>query len=270
MPGGAPPARVTVVGAGWLGLALARRLAADGLAVAATTTTPARLAELREAGLEPRLLDLDDPAGPPAAGLDAGAVVIAVPPGRDRAAHPARLARLGAALGPDAWPVLLSSTGVYPDRPGAPATREEDAPAPEAAPPRARALLLAERALREAAPAATVLRLGGLWGPGREPGRWLAGRRDVPGPDEPVNLVHRDDAVAAVRAVLAAGARGATYDVVAPVHPPRAALYRARARALGLEPPAFAPGPAPGKLVTGARLREELGFRYAHPDPAAP
>ena len=59
----------------------------------------------------------------------------------------------------------------------------------------------------------TVVRLGGLIGPGRAPGRFLAGRRELPLGDAPVNLLHLTDAVGVLECILEsqAGATRLTY-----------------------------------------------------------
>ena len=83
------------------------------------------------------------------------------------------------------------------------------------------------------------------------------------------NLVHRDDAVAAIVASLAAprDAVGIIH-VVDDDHVSRRAMFEAIARRLGRPPPAWSepPGPAVhGKRVGNARLREVLGVRLRHP-----
>lgn len=87
--------------------------------------------------------------------------------------------------------VVLGTTGAYlPDT----------APITEASPTRPMPRVTAEEALRQRG--ACVLRLAGLWGPGRSPADWLAAGRIAHG-GRRVNLVHVDDAVTAIERALA-------------------------------------------------------------------
>ncbi|MEM8600312.1 MAG: NAD-dependent epimerase/dehydratase family protein [Bacteroidota bacterium] len=289
---------VAILGAGWVGAALGRALAARGDTVHAATTTPEKLEELRTAGMHPFLLSVtpDGIVGDGAAAFfEADALVVTIPPGRrgpNGVEHyPARIGHVvRAALGhaatartrPDgkrAVPhlVFTSSTSVYPDLESAPMLAEEAADLEHGQRLRqsGAACLLAERRLTEVAahhaPQAvtTVLRLAGLFGPGRTPARYLAGRTDIQGGDRPVNLVHRDDVVAALLRVLDTEP-GGTFNLVADAHPARRAFYPAAAVALGLEPPTFVPsdGAVVGKRVSNARAKAKLGLTFRTLDPA--
>lgn len=256
-----------MVGCGWLGLPLAASLAADGHDVIGTTTRRARFAELRRGDVRPERLvaapgtDGEVRIDGDASILDgADRVVVAVSPSGDYAAYPRAIAALAdAAADREATHLTLcSSTGVYPGSPEHPTVREEDA-SPSAS-PRARFLLSAEEAVRERPVAATIVRLAGLWGHGRHPARSLAGR-ELDGPDVPVNLVHRDDAIAAIRGLTMPTPTTGTFSVVAHEHPPRGSFYRSEARRLGLPEPTFSDAAKPGKRVSAQALAEAIGFR---------
>lgn len=262
--------RIVVVGLGWLGTALAIDLAAEGHDVHGTRTgLDGRDALARQGVTLQRLVARPELDGEAAILAAADRVVFALPPSGLGDAYGDAIGRLAQAAVDAGQLVHCSSTGVHPDLPGHPVTGEDDlADAPG---PRAARLLAAERAVREAGPPATVLRLAGLWGYGRHPVRFLAGR-ERPGGDAPVNLVHRDDVIAAVRAVALGNPVLGTYAVVADAHPSRAEFYPSEARRLGLPPPRFGPGPSPGKRISGERLAAATGFRprWAPGDPSAP
>lgn len=256
-----------------MGLPLAARLAEAGLDVRASTTTPEKRDAIRAVGARPHVL-YARPHGlegeDAAAFLKTDLLVLTLPPSGtdDYAATVGAVADAAVACG-TRWAVLTSSTSVYPDL-GRVVTEEDAGARPGL--PLARsgaAVLAAEEALRARAPlGATVVRLAGLYGYGRHPARYLAGRTDLPDGDAPVNLVHRDDAIEAMLAVLRAGAREAVFNVCAPEHPCRRDYYTAMARMLGLDPPTFLPG-GRGKRVSSARL-EALDFRFRYPDPRTP
>ena len=114
----------------------------------------------------------------------------------------------------------------------------------------------------------TVLRPAGLVGPNRPPGRFYAGKKDIPGGSAPVNLVHLDDVIGAIQNILEQNAWGGTYNLCATKHPTKAQFYTQAAQSLGLPLPQFDPLPATRfKSVDGSKISRELGFKYQHPDP---
>ena len=113
-----------------------------------------------------------------------------------------------------------------------------------------------------------ILRLAGLVGPGRHPGRFFAGK-SAPDGQHGVNLVHLEDVIGAIELLLQAPKGGHIYNICAPSHPPRSTFYPLMARQLGLAPPVFsdAQGEHKGKIIDGNRICHELGFEYQYPDP---
>lgn len=112
--------------------------------------------------------------------------------------------------------VYTSSTGVYPQNDGS----EVDETSPvEPASPTGRILVETERLLLEAAGQrgfpAVILRLSGIYGPGR--GYWLrqflAGEARLEGDGSRVlNMIHRDDVVGAIEVALERGRNGEIYN----------------------------------------------------------
>ncbi|MCU0616602.1 MAG: NAD-dependent epimerase/dehydratase family protein [Gemmatimonadaceae bacterium] len=205
------PRRALVLGAGWLGGALAQTLAADGVVV----TTVRRSAHEAPPGGQALALDLRalaDPAVPLPAALHAHDVVIAlVAPDRRRgddhgATYPTSAraaARIARAIGARAlcW---ISSTGVYGYTSGE--FVDEDTPL-AATDPSQQALIAAEQLVRDAdgdGLIAGVLRVAGLYGPDRDP---LPRYRDVTALaarwEHWTNLAWRDDVIGAIRVWLA-------------------------------------------------------------------
>ncbi|MDZ7706447.1 MAG: hypothetical protein U5J97_00895 [Trueperaceae bacterium] len=259
--------KIAVIGCGWLGLPLAASLAAAGHEVSGTTTRPGRLAEIRKRGVRPkRLLLAPDADGVVRiigeTGISDGVdrVVVAVSPSGDYEAYPKAIAALAgeAARREAAHLTLCSSTGVYPGSPAHPLVREEDASPSASA--RAGHLLAAEKAVRDGPVDATIVRLAGLWGYGRHPARSLAGRT-LDGPGLPVNLLHRDDAIAAITALILPTPTTGTFSVAAEEHPPRGPFYTSEARRLGLAAPTFSGAARPGKRVSAQKLADATGFR---------
>jgi nucleoside-diphosphate-sugar epimerase len=210
---------VTILGCGYLGLALGDRLAAADHDVVGVRRSEAGLARVAERGFEAVRADATD-ADDLAALPDTDVVVYAVSGGRSgdpREVYVEGLRTVVETFGartrsPDRL-VYTSSTGVYGDRDGA-WVDEDTALDPQS--DRERALVDAERVAVDEAPAAgldgTAVRLAGLYGPDRY---WTDRYLDGPIVEGYVNMVHRADAAGAVAHLLDTDlARGAVVDVV--------------------------------------------------------
>lgn len=274
---------VSILGCGWLGHPLAQRLVDMGLHVRGSTTTPDKIANLRADGIEPVLITLDpDLSGTdPESFFESSGLVLNVPPPRGeddvRAVHRRQIesVRDAAVDGAVEWVLFASSTGVYPSvelevtEDDVPPGRPDALPGPRRA--TGEALLDVEAILMETPDLdTTIVRLGGLYGGDRNPGRFLAGRADVGRPEAPVNLIHRDDAVGLFATLIDKDVRGEIFNACADEHPSRRAFYTRAAEVSGLEPPTFdETDTTTGKLVSNRKLKAECGYEFRHPDPLA-
>ena len=259
---------VSILGCGYLGYPVAVRLVEEGWKVRGSTTTKAKLPQLRDAGIDAYQLCAPDRVQV-SGFFECDRLVLNVPPGGRRADVHSRYRAVvesvaNAAQNAGVEHILfVGSTSVYGNQ--AEDFIEEDA---GKNPPRSasgRVLLWAERMLRRRF-TITVLRLGGLYGYGRPPGRFVRGV--LQNPQLPVNMVHRDDAMAAVCAVLDEGIWGETFNVCAPKHPSRAEFYGAAAGWLGR------PAPQAGETdrllfrqISSRKLERQLRFTFQYPDP---
>lgn len=159
-------ARIGVIGCGFTGRPLVSRLLEAGHEVVATTTTEAKLDALRALGAEPRLARLDDPQSLAAALEGASRVVHLAPP--DRAAPvPPQVEALVQALpaGLEAF-VYGSTTGAFGNHAKDGQWIDESTPSRDLG-RWGRIRLDFERGLREAGLPLRVLRIAGIYGPGR-------------------------------------------------------------------------------------------------------
>lgn len=269
-------AKILIAGAGDVGGRLARLLAAEGHEVWALKRHPAELA-----GVRVLLADVTRPETLAALpdGLDA--LVVALAPGESGAAAYERVyvegtrnllrALAGQALRRQFW---VSSTSVYGEDAGE--WIDETTPARPAS-ATGRLLLAAEAEARAAPWPCTVLRLGGLYGPGRH--RLL--RRVDSG--EPVatrplawsNRIHAEDAAGLLAHLLRQALAGVTPpplmlgvdDAPSPQHEVLAWL----AQAMGRPPlptcelPGSAPDAATGKRIRNRALHAS-GYVLRYPD----
>jgi len=270
---------VLVAGCGWLGTALARALTARGDRVTGIRRDPARAAALEALGVEPLALDLAAP-GAAARLPTVDAILACQSSGADteagyRAAYLAATgALLEAARRQGGRPLVYTgSTGVFGQRDG---SEVEEATPTAPASATAGVLVEAERLVLDAPAAlgvpARLVRLSGLYGPGRS-GTLERVRRGAlalgPGDQAFMNFCHQDDAVAFVLAALDRGQAGATYHGSDAAPPRRREVVTWVAGRLGIAPPRLPAGAVaaagPDRRISSARTREALGVQLQYP-----
>jgi len=267
---------VLVAGCGWLGTELARALRARGDRVTGVRRHPQRAAELAALGVTPLAIDLSAPDAAGRLPADLDAVIACQAAGADgvepyrRAYLDANRALLAAARrsGVRAL-VYTASTGVFGQRDG---SDVDEATPPAPASPEAEVLVEAERLVLGFGPAARVVRLSGLYGPGRiglfdrvRSGALALG----PGDDTWMNFCHREDAVIALLAALDRGRPAAIYHGSDAQPARRREVVRWVAGALGVEPTTRAEAAtgraAANRRILSERTRAELGLTLAYP-----
>jgi nucleoside-diphosphate-sugar epimerase len=278
--------RVLIVGCGYVGKALGRQLVQGGNEVLGFRRNASEDPELSAAGIHPITGDLTRAADLDSLTMPFDWVVDTVSSSRG-GVEAYRDVYLGGARNLVRWAesrgirglVYTSSTSVYGQTDGG--WVHEESPA-EPAGETGRLLLETEQvflqAAREGRVPATVLRVGGIYGPGRGHlfRQFLAGEaRREPNGGRWINMIHREDVADAIVAVLGRGLTGRLYNVVddQPVRQGDFLGHLSKETGLPL-PPEAAPGePAPvrkrgttDKRVSNRRLREECGWVPRHPD----
>ncbi|WP_214070326.1 SDR family oxidoreductase [Mucilaginibacter sp. dw_454] len=255
---------VSILGCGWYGLELAKALVNKWVKVKGSTTSTDKLELLSEQGIEPYLINLsiEDPID--TAFFDCDVLWISIPP-RARFGNGGLYLQNIKQLIPliianhIRQVVLISSTAVYGDHNTE--VTELDTPDPDTE--SGQILLAAEQLLKAQNDfTTTIIRLGGLIGPGRDPGRFFAGKTDIPNGEAPVNLIHLDDCIALSCAVLDNQAFGHTFNAVSPSHPTKAEFYTAATIASDLEEPQFIEEKTNWKIVSTVNIGEILGYTY--------
>jgi len=279
---------VFIVGCGDVGARLSGLWSARGAKVLALARSDASARRLSRLGVTPVRGDLDVPESLRGLPVRGSRLYSLAPPPEAGEADPRVRAFLAAIPSEEnpAKTVYMSTTAVYGDSGGAWVT-EETPPAPTS--PRGRRRLDAEAAFLawgvERGVPVVILRVSGIYGPGRLPG--MAVRRAEPMVREEeapwTNRVHADDLAEICVAAMERGKSGAVYNVADGAPGTITQYYNAVADLLGVpRPPAVSMeearrGMRPAMLsylsesrrVDVRRMREELGVTLRYPDLAA-
>ncbi len=277
--------KVIIVGCGYVGKRVAALWRMRDALVYATARHSKSLEELRSLGIEALHVDLDDPKSLAALDIEHCLLYYFAPPaasgqldGRMRVF----LDILGATRIPQKI-VYISTTGVYGDRHGAWVT--EDSPV-DPQTPRARRRLDAENILRawgrQHAAAVVILRVPGIYGPGRLPVDAIRSHRPVVQQSECgfSNRIHVDDLAQICVAAADYGPGDAIYNASDGSPGTMTDYFNAVADALGLQrPPVISRAEAAqilsaemlsylseSRRIDNRRMLDELGVTLRYPD----
>jgi len=255
---------ISILGCGWFGLALAKALVKEGITVKGSTTSAEKMELLSAEGVQPHLVQIDadsqtfDPEF-----FQCDILIISIPPRFRKGEAADYLPKIKSIVHAIEQAGIIkviytSSTGVYGDHNSEVNEHKEPLPDTESG----KILLEAEKFLQsQTAFKTTVLRFGGLIGPGRHPGRFFAGKKDIPNGRAPVNLIHLDDCIGIGLAVIGQNAFGNLFNAVSPAHPEKAEFYTRAALQAGLPVPEFVDELNNWKIVNSIEL-SVLGYEF--------
>lgn len=270
---------VSIIGCGWLGQVLAKRLMANEIDIIASYQSKKTYDKLSELAIPAAKLilplsndvvsavSLDNIASVDVKLFQQQVLIIAIPPQlkKGRADYPLKIAQLIhlAEVGSVQHIVLLNTTAIYNGLHG----QVDETCTLDLNAEKVGSLVAAEQAAKKFTKRLTVLRLAGLVGPNRHPGKFLQAKRVFENPNAPVNLVHQIDVVNIIEKLVAvdhANVEQNIYNVVSNTDCNRQQYYQVAAASLNLPVPKFTFDPQliTGKKIIGEKLRTEMGYCY--------
>lgn len=247
--------KIAIIGCGWLGLPLAKRLTYSGHEVYGSITQDSRLIELSDCGIQGFIYDGVIHSELPINVRDFGVAILNFPPSRSTD-YAAQLKDLISQFSSDTKIIFTSSTGVYQELDGA---CTEWSPIIASHP-----VFLAEEEVRCSGRQYTILRLAGLISEDRHPVKYLAGKENADG-QKVVNLVHREDVITAIFSILNHQVWNETFNVCFPNHPSRSEYYTSEATHRQLPLPIFTFSEGSGKEIDATKLIQRLHFTFDNP-----
>ncbi|WP_062265609.1 NAD(P)H-binding protein [Endozoicomonas arenosclerae] len=259
---------ISIVGYGRVGLPLAEALVEKGYDVSGTVTRQEKCDELNARGLKTSVLKFTpEPEGDLKTAFNANILIVTVPPSRETSSHFTTIMQRIAdeAESHSVKKVLfISATSVY--RQNNDVVREEDASHDSDAFMGLSWLPIEELFTQRSSFATTVVRFSGLMGRGINPGLYFAGR-ELKGPDSLVNMIHVDDCVGIMTAIIEQDAWGEVFNGSADEHPTKRDFYNRACEASDMPSPVFLNEAAPYRIVNSDKVKSKLGYRFQFPDP---
>jgi nucleoside-diphosphate-sugar epimerase len=261
--------KIAVIGCGWLGFPLAINLIKKGYYVKGSTTSKEKIARLSAHQIDPFLVHLNPNFEGDDAHLflDADLLIINIPPGRSSGNATNYQQKIESLItevskSPIKKLIFISSTSVYQeinDKVDEASSALDDSDA-------ALRMLDAENMLKSNDNVdATIIRMAGLIGPERHPGRFFAGKENIPNGLSPVNLIHLDDCIGLIEHVIENNLWEETFNGAAPSHPLKADFYDLASQKFVDKNARFIKEQGTFKIVDSSKIIS-TGYQFKHPD----
>lgn len=267
--------KISILGCGWLGLPLAKKLIENGYEVKGSTTSESKLELLKNAGISPYQIKMEENeiTGNMESFLENTDVLLVDVPPKLRGDFTENFVQKIKNLIPFVENskvekvVFVSSTSVYGDTFPIQELDEESALNPDTE--SGKQLVEVEKLLQSNENfQTTVLRFGGLIGPERNPAKFLAGKENVANPNAPINFIHQEDCIGIICAMLrqvenANWKWNDTFNAVTPNHPNRENYYTEKALEMNLKVPTFVKDSnSIGKKISSKKLQGMLHYSF--------
>ncbi|WP_158730112.1 MULTISPECIES: SDR family oxidoreductase [unclassified Flavobacterium] len=264
--------KISILGCGWLGLPLAKALLKKNYEINGSTTSAEKLQILADAGINPFLISLHEHSiSGDIAGLlqDCSILILDIPPKLRGAGTENFVSKIRNLIpyiekaGVENV-LFISSTSVYGEQNTL--VTEETIPHPDTE--SGKQLLATEQLLQSSIDfKTTIVRFGGLIGADRHPINFLAGRENLENPDAPINLIHQEDCIGIINAILSQQVWGEIFNAVTPYHPSRKDYYTQKAVDYDLALPKFdQQGLISGKTISSSKTESVLKYTFAQPN----
>jgi len=269
--------QISILGCGWLGLPLAKSLLEKGFSVQGSTTSVEKISLLEKSGITTYIVALSaiEVSEEAANSIEkflknSEILIIDIPPklrGNSSENFVGKIQNLIPFIENSSVKKVLfvSSTSVYSDDNST--ITEDFKPNPDSE--SGKQLLEAESLLQNNKNfQTTIVRFGGLIGEDRHPIHFLAGRKNIGNPNAPINLIHQEDCIGIIEAVLQQTQndnleRNEIFNAVAPFHPTRKEYYIQKAMELNLPLPEFDESKTSvGKTILSTKIETLLNYKF--------
>lgn len=259
---------IMIIGSGWLGLPLATHLSLQGFKVTATTTTKDKVSNVDNKGnkhLSVVYYDTNNTSINNFKSLQVDLMIITIPPQRSHPDYFKRLTSLHQlALSMNATHLLfISSTSVWGECKDTVNENTLMTPSTDSA----KAMVKFEALILNTPHyQASALKLAGLIGGSRHPGRFLAGKQNIKMAKAAVNMVTQRDVIGIISALIKTNTWQQSLIACAPSHPTRDEFYISAANKLSLAPPTFTHDDndiaVHQKVIDGSLTAQQLNYHY--------
>lgn len=248
--------RISILGCGWLGMALAIKLIEKGQKVYGSTTSPTNLNKLESNGITSFIIDINRKNIDTSDFLLSDILIIAITSKNIegfkhliREIEKSEIRKV----------VFVSSTSVYPNTNGVVTEKTQT-----------KNTILADIEklfITNSAFESTIIRFGGLFGYDRKPRNFIKSHKKVDRPEGYINFIHRDDCIRIIEQIIAKNAWNTILNACSDSHPLRREFYLKEAKKLGITNLVFNENAENNyKIVSSQKLKDLLNYKFEYDD----
>lgn len=251
--------KIGIIGLGWLGEPLAIELKSIGYETFGTVTSPEKKNRIQELGIHVENIQFPDEVEKLSL-LSVSTwshLIFTIPPTKWNNQGEKIHSEIIQHISPNCLVIFISSTGIYTNQNG---NIDENASIQEDHP-----LAKMEQFLQnQLTDRLTILRFAGLVGPNRNPGKFLAGKSNVPNGNHCVNMIHLKDCISLLTKMIEnpnsiTGIFHAAHDY----HPTRKDYFTQKAIEQNLIPPSFLDDNSlSGKIICTDKIKQTFNFQF--------
>ncbi|OUR98165.1 hypothetical protein A9Q86_13990 [Flavobacteriales bacterium 33_180_T64] len=261
--------QICIIGCGWLGFPLAKTLIENGYDINGTTTSKNKIEVLKDANINPFLIHFSSErilGDITSCLLHCKTLIINIPPGL--AKHPEhnyvqKMKNLISHIEISSIKnvIYIGSTSVYDDNENFPIITEDS---PTSNSKNALQLLKVEALFRNNKNfKTTILRFSGLYGEDRHPAKFLSGRKQLKNANAPVNLIHQNDCIAILLAIIKQNIWNTLLNASTVPHPTKNEYYNSVCNRLEIPIPGFEKNEkSKGKIINSEKLVCLLNYKF--------
>jgi nucleoside-diphosphate-sugar epimerase len=262
--------KICVIGCGWLGFPLAKKLVELNYSIHGSTTSNDKLSQLKQAQIHPFLIQFSSEGvtGNLKSCLkDCQTLIVTIPPGlrknpkNDYVTQMQHFLEYVEASSVE-HVLFIGTTSVYDDDENVPVITENSPTSNDNIPTqllKVEALFTTSKKFKT-----TILRFSGLFAEDRHPAKYLSGKTNLKNGDAPVNLIHRDDCIAIIISVVKKDIWNVVINASSPSHPSKKKYYTSICESLQLPIPEFDNASiSKGKIIDSTKLVQLLKYDFA-------
>lgn len=248
--------KISILGCGWLGLALAIDLIDKGYEVYGSTTSNNRIQELTEKGIKPFLIDINSIDSDMQNFLISDVLIIAI---TSKSIQDFKTLIKNIEDSEIHKVLFISSTSVYPNTNG---IVNENSNTSNSTLAKIEKLFITNSSFTT-----TILRFGGLFGYNRNPGNFIKSSKLIENPEGYINFIHRDDCIEIIEQIIIKNVWNEILNACADNHPTRREFYFKESKKVGHDSIEFNENSNNEyKIIDSQKLKSLLGYKFKYAD----
>lgn len=247
---------ISILGCGWLGMALAFELIDKDYVVKGSTTSNNKFDKLKSKGVIPFTIDIKQREDEISNFLISDILIIAIT-SKSLDDFKSLIAQIE--ISNVKKVIFISSTSVYPNSNGIVTEESALKKSPLA---EIEHLFIKNKVFQS-----TIIRFGGLFGYDRQPGNFIKVGKKIENPNGYINFIHRDDCIQIIERVIETNTWNQTLNACSDSHPLRKDFYKKELEKLGRFDPIFnMEALNTYKIVTSEKLKTILDYKFKYSD----